>query len=49
MSGIYNDALVDFLSFSMDTTLDVSYEREAGRTDLCGPQEMATQARQASR
>ena len=28
---------------------NVSYEREAGRTDPYGPQEMATQARQASR
>ena len=28
---------------------NVSYEREAGRIDLYGPQEMATQARQASR
>ena len=31
------------------TAEDVSYEREAVRTDPYGPQEMATQARQASR
>ena len=52
------DDLVDFklragvryLSFSINTAPEyISYEREAGRTDPYGPQEMATQAHQASR
>ena len=59
MSGIYNIGQLCDQTVSrgqvlvfIDTVLDhhnVFYEREAGRTHPYGPQEMATQAHQASR